>query len=81
MNLGKVEIGLVVAGMVGAMFISAITSSYMVGEKVQQIFSNTDRIIVLEDRDGKLIETLTQIKVDTAVNREKLKWIKESSGN
>ncbi len=76
--LTKIEVGVAAAALVASVVGSGFVSSYVVGQTITQVFHNTDRIIVLEDRDGKLLDTLTEIKIDTAVNREKLKWLKES---
>lgn len=55
---------------------SLASTSFFTGRYVQQILSNTDRIIVLE-RKGEETETvLYSVKEDSAVNRTNFEWIK-----
>ncbi len=56
---------------------SLATTSYFTGKYVQQVLSNTDRIIVLERREDSMQNLIYTIKEDLTVNRTNLQWIKE----
>lgn len=60
---------------------SLASTSYFTGQYVQQILSNTDRIIVLERQGADLQTILYSVKEDSAVNRETLRWIKKELEN
>lgn len=60
---------------------SVVSTSYFTGKYVQQILTNTDRIIVLERRGEELQTVLYSVKEDSAINRNNFKWIKETLEN
>lgn len=55
---------------------SLASTSFFTGKYVQQILSNTDRIIVLERKGEEMETVLYSVKEDSAVNRTNFEWIK-----
>lgn len=64
-----------------SMACSVVSTSYFTGKYVQQILTNTDRIIVLERRGEELQTILYSVKEDSAINRNNFQWIKETLEN
>lgn len=60
---------------------SITSTSYFTGKYVQQILTNTDRIIVLERRGEEMQTILYSVKEDSAINRNNFQWIKETLEN
>lgn len=57
---------------------SLATTAFFTGQYVQQILSNTDRIVVLEREGDAMENVMYSVKEDSAVNREMLEWIKSA---
>ncbi|UAK70923.1 hypothetical protein [Aeromonas enteropelogenes] len=64
-----------------SMVCSVTSTAFFTGQYVQQILSNTDRIIVLERRGEELQTILYSVKEDSAINRNNFQWIKETLEN
>lgn len=64
-----------------SMVCSVASTAFFTGKCVQQILSNTDRIIVLERRGEELQTVLYSVKEYSAINRNNFQWIKETLEN
>ena len=76
MNDNKFNVVSLLLTLIVAIGSSLASTSYFTGKYVQQILSNTDRILVLETRGGEMESVIYSLKEDSAVNRTNVEWIK-----
>ena len=74
----KIITATILSSVISSASVSYASLAYYTGQHVFQIYSNSDRIVILEGAAKLHAERMASIEAASAVNSERFLWIKES---